>query len=172
MGDELCTARAAGAAKSQGTGIIEKILPEVAREPVKVYNFQVEDLHTYHVGLIGVWVHNSKCGGKVGSGNNTNSTNYKKVFFEKNPELEGKVVVHHSVEQQVLKRYPGLFTAEEINAYDMLRGVPKEINGKVHLSQIRRLWDNFYKIVDAGEVPLTQESFLNKAREIDKLLGS
>ena len=30
-------------------------------KPVKVYNFQVEDFHTYHVGENGVWVHNANC---------------------------------------------------------------------------------------------------------------
>ena len=30
-------------------------------KPVKVYNFQVEDFHTYFVGENGVWVHNSNC---------------------------------------------------------------------------------------------------------------
>ena len=34
---------------------------ELAKNPVKVYNFQVEDFHTYHVGENGVWVHNSNC---------------------------------------------------------------------------------------------------------------
>ncbi|MCH5345342.1 MAG: hypothetical protein J1E64_15050 [Acetatifactor sp.] len=63
-------------------------------------------------------------------------------------------MVHHSVEQQVLKRYPGLFTAEEINAYEMLRGIPKEVNSDLHLSKIRTAWNNFYKKVDAGEIPL------------------
>ena len=28
-------------------------------KPVKVYNFQVEDFHTYHVGDCAVWVHNA-----------------------------------------------------------------------------------------------------------------
>lgn len=28
---------------------------------LKVYNFQVEDFHTYYVGENGVWVHNSNC---------------------------------------------------------------------------------------------------------------
>ena len=27
----------------------------------KVYNFEVEDFHTYHVGTLGVWVHNGDC---------------------------------------------------------------------------------------------------------------
>ncbi|MDR2493463.1 MAG: HINT domain-containing protein, partial [Coriobacteriales bacterium] len=29
-------------------------------EPVTVYNFQVEDFHTYHVGTLGILVHNAK----------------------------------------------------------------------------------------------------------------
>ena len=33
---------------------------EILEEPVKVYNFQVEDFHTYHVGQNGVLVHNAK----------------------------------------------------------------------------------------------------------------
>lgn len=28
-------------------------------EPVTVYNFQVDDYHTYHIGENGVWVHNA-----------------------------------------------------------------------------------------------------------------
>ena len=31
---------------------------------------------------------------------------------------------------------------------------------------------HFYKKVDAGEIALTKENFLNKALEIDKLFGS
>ena len=30
-------------------------------KPVTVYNFQVEDFHTYHVGNLGVLVHNANC---------------------------------------------------------------------------------------------------------------
>ncbi|MGZ5029302.1 MAG: polymorphic toxin-type HINT domain-containing protein [Methylobacter sp.] len=26
-----------------------------------VYNFEVEDFHTYYVGELGVWVHNTNC---------------------------------------------------------------------------------------------------------------
>ena len=79
--------------------------------------------------------------------------------------------MHHSIEQQVLTRYPGLFTQDEINAYEMLRGIPNELNNNLHLSKIRKEWNDFYKKVDAGEVPLTKESFLNKAKEIDRMFG-
>ncbi|RKL86942.1 polymorphic toxin-type HINT domain-containing protein, partial [Moraxella catarrhalis] len=26
-----------------------------------VYNFEVQDFHTYHIGKYGVWVHNAEC---------------------------------------------------------------------------------------------------------------
>ena len=40
--------------------LIEKIEVELTDKPTTVYNFQVEDFHTYYVGENGVWVHN-KC---------------------------------------------------------------------------------------------------------------
>ena len=146
--------------------VVESVEPVECDEAVKVYNFEVADYHTYFVGDTGVLVHNM-CWQTGGIG----KIDYKKVFFDQNPELEGKVIVHHSIEQQVLTRYPGLFTAEEINAYEMLRGIPREVNNKVHLSDIRIEWNNFYKKVDADEIALTKENFLNKALEIDKLFG-
>ena len=41
--------------------LVENFDVELTDEPVKVYNFKVEDFHTYHVGENGVWVHNSNC---------------------------------------------------------------------------------------------------------------
>ena len=151
---------------------ISEVKVEKLAEEITVYNLELDEVHTYYVAG-GVLVHN-RCGtsNASDSGSGSNKIDYKKVFFEQKPELEGKVVVHHSIEQQVIKRYPGLFPAEEINAYDMLRGIPKDINSKVHLSDIRIEWNNFYKKVDAGEIALTKENFLNKALEIDKLFGS
>ena len=40
--------------------VIEKFFIEETAESVSVYNFQVEDYHTYFVGESAVWVHN-KC---------------------------------------------------------------------------------------------------------------
>jgi hypothetical protein len=39
--------------------IVEDIAYETTETPTKVYNFQVEDFHTYHVGERGVLVHNA-----------------------------------------------------------------------------------------------------------------
>ena len=47
--------------------LVEGTEREQLEEPVKVYNFQVEDFHTYHVGECGVLVHNANCGNESGS---------------------------------------------------------------------------------------------------------
>ena len=41
--------------------LVENFDVELTDKPVKVYNFQIEDFHTYHVGENGVWVHNANC---------------------------------------------------------------------------------------------------------------
>ena len=40
--------------------LVEKFNVELTDEPTKVYNFQVEVFHTYHVGELGVLVHNAE----------------------------------------------------------------------------------------------------------------
>ncbi|MBP2858497.1 hypothetical protein J8657_12880, partial [Dickeya oryzae] len=96
------------------------------------------------------------------------SNDYKGTFFAAHPTLQGKVIVHHAVEQQVLKRYPGLFSTSEMHSLPNLRGIPKEINSDVHLSKIRMEWNRFYK---ANASP-SREDLLNKATEIDNMLGN
>ena len=39
--------------------VVEKIQHELLENPVKVYNFQVQDYHTYYVAESGVLVHNT-----------------------------------------------------------------------------------------------------------------
>jgi hypothetical protein len=96
------------------------------------------------------------------------TTNYRVTFFNANPELNGTVVVHHAVEQQVMKRFPGLVSESELHSLENLRGIPKEINSDVHLRGIRREWDNFY--IDNASP--TKEQLLRKATEIDKYFGN
>ena len=40
--------------------LVENFDVELTDKPVKVYNFQVEDFHTYHVSGFGVLVHNAE----------------------------------------------------------------------------------------------------------------
>jgi Pretoxin HINT domain/Domain of unknown function (DUF4280) len=122
-------------------------------EKINVYNFEVEENHCYFVGEKGVLVLN-KC--------------YHTTFFKAFPWLKGKVVVHHAIEQQVLKKYPGVLTKAEINALDNLRGIPKAINSDLHLSKIRIEWNKFYKkFDDAGIIP-TKKQLEDYARAVDK----
>ena len=48
--------------------VVEKVQHELLESPVKVYNFQVEDYHTYYVGEIYVLVHNT-CPKRTSPGN-------------------------------------------------------------------------------------------------------
>ncbi|KJG56056.1 hypothetical protein UA38_16410 [Photobacterium kishitanii] len=96
------------------------------------------------------------------------SKDYKKTFFDKNPELKGRVVVHHAVEQQVLRRYPSLVSDSEIHSLENLRGIPKEKNNSLHLSKIRKEWNRFYKTNPAP----SKDDLLDKATEIDQMFGS
>jgi hypothetical protein len=93
--------------------------------------------------------------------------NYRKTFFEAYPGLEGEVVVHHAVPQQVLSDCPGLFTEAEIHSLENLRGIPNERNSDLHLSQITREWRRFFKV----NPNLTREQVLQKATEIDLKYG-
>ncbi|WP_199814399.1 hypothetical protein, partial [Streptomyces sp. NRRL WC-3774] len=94
--------------------------------------------------------------------------NYKRTFFQANPKLIGEVVVHHAIEQQIIKRYPGLFSAGEIHSLENLRGIPKgDINSRVHLSEIRVSWNRFY---DAHPNP-TRQQVLDHVTHVDDMLG-
>ena len=106
-------------------------------------------------------------GGKNAKFGKADTDDYKKTFFDKNPDLKGDVVVHHAVEQQSLKRYPDAVSKEELHSLENLRGIPKEVNSDIHLSKIRKEWNKFYR-----ENPSpTKEQLLEKATEIDNLYG-
>jgi len=93
---------------------------------------------------------------------------YRKNFFEVYPELKGLVIVHHAIEQDIINKYPGLFTISEIHSLENLRGVPKNQNSLLHLSQIRKIWNKFYR-----ETPQPSRSqIIDKATEIDNLFGN
>ena len=48
--------------KNGNVVLVEQLYREnLGDESVKVYNFQVEEYHTYFVGNIFIWVHNAEC---------------------------------------------------------------------------------------------------------------
>ncbi len=96
------------------------------------------------------------------------SNDYKKTFFTVYPNLKGKVIVHHAVEQQTLKRYPTTVKASEIHSLENLRGIPKGSNSTLHLSTIRKAWNLFY----AQNPKPTRQALLNMATALDLKFGS
>jgi hypothetical protein len=96
------------------------------------------------------------------------STNYRKTFFAAHPELEGKVWVHHAVEQQVLTRNRGVVTESEIHSLENLRRIPNTVNSEIHLSKIRIMWNEFYR----KHPTATKQQLLDHATHIDNTLGS
>lgn len=61
----------------------------------------------------------------------------------------------------------GLFTPAELNSLPFLRGIPNEINSNVHLSQIRKAWNRFYK---SNPNP-TRQDLLDQRDQIDQDFG-
>jgi len=99
------------------------------------------------------------------------SNDYRKTFLNAYPELEGQVVVHHAVEQQVLAKFPGVVTEAEIHSLENLRGVPFSTNSDIHLSKIRTEWNDFYEpFISSGTAP-TKTQLLQKATDIDRRYG-
>lgn len=94
---------------------------------------------------------------------------YRDNFFDAYPDLQGKVWVHHAVEQDVIaKKYPDLgITPNEMHSLDNLRGIPKEINSEIHLSEIRKEWNKFY----FDNPSPSKQDLLDKATEIDDKFG-
>ncbi|WP_181176338.1 hypothetical protein [Mesorhizobium sp. B2-3-5] len=104
-------------------------------------------------------------GAKVGW---SKSKNYRKTFSDANPTLDiSDYVVHHSVEQGVLQKYPGLFTDEEMHSVENLRGIRKEFDAKLHQKVIRSEWNEFYK----AHVTATRQQVLDYATQLDKKYG-
>jgi hypothetical protein len=95
------------------------------------------------------------------------TNDYVKTFTEAHPETKGKVVVHHAVEQQALKRYPGLVSNAEMHSLENLRGIPKSLNNDLHLSQIRKGWNQFYR----NNPNPTRQQLLDHATKIDDQFG-
>jgi hypothetical protein len=104
---------------------------------------------------------------RTASFGSSTTKNYRETFFNAHPSLRGQVVVHHAVERQAIRRYPGIVSQSEMHSLENLRGIPNGINGRVHLSQIRREWNQFY----AANPTATQRQLLDFATKIDDKFG-
>ena len=58
---------------------------------------------------------------------------YRVTFSRANPTVDmSTIVVHHAVEKNALRRFPGLFDEYELHSIENLRGIPKTVNSDVH----------------------------------------
>jgi len=103
---------------------------------------------------------------------NATSNDYRTTSFTAYPKLRSQVSVHHAVEQQVLKLFPGVATESEIHSLENLRGIPNDLASLLHLNQIRREWNRFYAPFTASRTAPTKAQLLQKAAEIDAKFGS
>jgi len=100
------------------------------------------------------------------------SKDYRATFARANPTIDmSTIVVHHAVERDVLRRFPGLFDEFELHSIENLRGIPRTVNSSVHLSAIRKEWNVFYRRFEAGGTMPPRQDVLNEATRIDDMLG-
>ena len=93
---------------------------------------------------------------------------YRKTFLEANPDINPKeVVVHHAIEQQVLRYYKGSVTESQMHSLENLRGIPQSLNNTLHLRDIRDAWDDFY----LSHPTATLDELLDYATEHDDKFG-
>ena len=93
--------------------LVENFDVELTDEPVKVYNFKVEDFHTYFVGNCKIWVHNNDCAKKVESGEIELETkkqkgNYGEMRMDEHYDSKGFEKMHNGVESLDDKIHHGI----------------------------------------------------------------
>ena len=98
------------------------------------------------------------------------STDYRATFLAANKGLDASsVVIHHAVEQQALRRYPGIVTEAQIHSLENLRGIPKALDATLHKAAIRKIWDEFYRNNPANG--MTLRKLTEQASVIDRKFG-
>ncbi len=120
-------------------------------EGVPVFNFEVQHAHTYYVqaeDLQGapLLVHN-RCNERTGGGKHRNTG--PRRFLRNNPQYKGTHEIHHSREWNLLDRFPGTYTPQELNAQGFMRPIRygHTLHGKpLHRNVIRDSWDRFDRV--------------------------
>ncbi|AXE32059.1 hypothetical protein DK842_20450 [Chromobacterium phragmitis] len=99
-----------------------------------VFNIQVAEFQTYHVGEFGVWVHNAKCCPEL----NGSPSPVKELEVGSYKDLKSRSVVGDGLEHDHIPSFSALKTARE-----------KELGRPLSRSELRELYNN----ATAVEVP-------------------
>lgn len=113
--------------------VVEKIQHEILEQSVTVYNFEVEDFHTYYVGDNLVLVHNT-CYSPL------NSNNYRKNALTYNGSSGEGMHVHHIYPQ----KFESFFNNVGINIHSPTR--TSLIDASTHLkgsNAYNKMWEGF-----------------------------
>ena len=91
--------------------VVEQVQHELLESPVRVYNFEVEDFHTYFVGDSSVLVHNT-CSLKIGNVKNKVTYNSRRAAFRDTKRKMGIPVSQQPIKtskatNKLGKRIPG-----------------------------------------------------------------
>ena len=54
-----------------------------------------------------------------------------------------------SIGPLVLDKYPGVYTQDDLNAFENMRGIPAKFNDDLHLSGFRTFWNEAYEFLDS-----------------------
>ena len=112
--------------KADGSNLtIDKVEFVKLDEPVTVYNFTVEDYHTYYVTDIGIWVHNTQCNlSKWNKGSFNNIQGSAEYHFKKH----GKEVGANDLAQYIRKAEEFARTAKKGSTKSYVNGA---VNGTI-----------------------------------------
>lgn len=95
---------------------------------------------------------------------------YRDAFFNRYQGLipvADRITVHHAIPKWVLKECQGLFSAEEVNSPEQLRGIYKSVNDELHNRLIHSEWREFKR-----DYPVpTREDVLEKVNALDVKYG-
>jgi len=89
--------------------VIEKVQHEILEQPVKVYNFEVEDFHTYYVGTDGILVHNmcermGKQNGNAPRSNQAQNKQFNDIIKSYGLNKKEARILHDSITKQGYSR--------------------------------------------------------------------
>ena len=129
--------------------IVEKVQHEILDTPVAVYNFQVEQYHTYFITDVGVLVHNA-CPNKYGK---KGGPDHQRVVQEAKEHFEQ---LGYNVSEEHLVRIPGgfkrsryadLFVTDGVRSFGVQVG--KQTIGGLPVARERRAIKDLLKVLDA-----------------------
>ncbi|WP_158660793.1 hypothetical protein [Nocardia seriolae] len=96
-----------------------------------------------------------------------NASEHQRAFWEALDHSPFGMQIHHLIEQQIFRDYPGVFDEDEKNAIENLRGIWQSVANDVHLRQIRRAWNQIYgALKKAGILPWTGQPMSGPEAEV------